>query len=146
MSVAIQNWIVDELKSQNAFADVGIALGLPDLKSQVILGDAMALVIELRANPDSNHRDIGDPIQREMQVYAVLIGVKSYNDPTGSQTAQHLEQKRLGVRQALFGKRPYPHYEALILAGAELLHFSDEAIFWVERFQTAHVITTESLL
>ncbi|NPA72676.1 MAG: hypothetical protein GXO35_07590 [Gammaproteobacteria bacterium] len=146
MSLAIQNIIIDALKQANTFSGVDLALGVPDLKKQIIVGDAQAWVIELLANPDPNIRDIGSPIQREPQVYAVLIGIRSHNDPTGSNSVEKLENQRLAVRQALFGMVPEVGHEAFTLAGAELLRFSNNAVFWVERFQTAHIITKESLL
>ena len=146
MSLATQNFIVERLKQASVFTSVELALGVPDLKKIVILGDAQAWVIELHASPDRNIRDIGSPVQREPQVYAVLIGVRNYNDPTGGNSVQLLESMRLAVRQAVFGLSVGERFDSFTLAGAELLLFEPECIFWVERFQIAHIIDKDNLL
>lgn len=146
MSQAIQKKIIEMLSLSAEFKKVVSALGVPDLKTLTIVGESQAWVIELIGNPDPNQRDIGEPYQKETQHYAVLIGIKATNDPTGARSEEALEAKRLAVRSALFALVPAPGHDAFTLAGAELLYFSTNAVFWVERFKTAHIISKESLL
>lgn len=133
------------LEATGAFSKVSDSVALTALSAKLIHGQAAAWVGELSSVPAQSTRDIGDPIQFEQQVYGVVIGVRSVNDPTGSVAKQALQPKRLVVRQQLFGWTP-DGYDRFLLAGAELLTFADGALFWVERFQTQRMISKETLL
>lgn len=137
--------IIEKLNATAAFTRVADSVALSELSAKLIHGQSAAWVGELSSVPGQNNRDIGEPIQFEQQVYGVVIGVRSVNDPLGSRAKLTLQTKRLAVRQQLFGWSP-EGYDAFLLAGAELLTFSEGALFWVERFQTQRMITTETLL
>lgn len=146
MSLLIQQTIVGRLSGISALSKVDLALGVPDLTKQIIVGDAQAWVIELLATPLESLRDMGPPVQQEHQTYAVLIGLRNHNDATGANAVNKLEVIRLAVRAALFGAVPQEGHDHFTLAGAELLRFSPSAIYWVERFKTSHYICEEDLL
>ncbi|KUJ73928.1 hypothetical protein AVO42_00460 [Thiomicrospira sp. XS5] len=133
------------LDATGAFAKVADSVALTELSAKLIHGQASAWVGELSSLPGQNTRDIGDPVQFEQQVFGVVIGVRSINDPHGSAAKQTLQTKRLAVRQQLFGWTP-DGYDRFLLAGAELLTFAEGALFWVERFTTKRMITMEDLL
>ena len=145
MSSAIQNQIVQLIKADTTMSDVEPTLGLPNLDNLVIYGDVQAWVYELAGTPVALE-STGRLLQQEVQLYAVLIGIKTHNDSTGSSAVARLQQVRLEVRKALFDVVPVSGYQAFELAGAELLHFADSAVFWLERFKTSHLISAENLL
>lgn len=135
----------DLLTATGEFTTVGDSVALTELSSKLIRGQASVWVGELSSLAGKNTRDIGAPVQFEDQVFGVVIGVKSVNDPLGSNAKQTLTGKRLAVRQQLFGWQPNG-YDQFLLAGAELLTFANGALFWVERFRTQRMITSEDLL
>lgn len=146
MSLAVQKSIIALLEVQKEFSKVSFALGVPDLNNLPIAGESQAWVIELAGKPSEPLRDIGEQIQDEAQIYAVIIGIKSVNDLTGEKAVEKLEGKRIYVRDKLFDVSPLEGYERFSLAGAELLKSSPSAVFWVERFKTQHAISKESVL
>lgn len=133
------------LTATGEFTTVGDSVALTELSSKLIRGQSSVWVGELSSLAGQNTRDIGTPVQFEDQVFGVVIGVKSVNDPLGSNAKQTLTGKRLAVRQQLFGWQP-DGYDPFLLAGAELLTFAAGALFWVERFRTQRLITSEDLL
>lgn len=141
--------IVEEMQAMliatAAFSKVEDSVALTELSAKAIRGKSAAWVGELSSVPTTNTRDIGDAIQFEQQVYGVVIGVRSINDTQGAQAKQTLQPLRKVVRQAFFNWHP-EGYDRFLLAGAEMLTFSDGALFWVERFKTQRMITTETLL
>ncbi|MGE4501983.1 MAG: hypothetical protein AB7D03_03835 [Thiomicrospira sp.] len=137
--------MIEKLNATGAFNRVSDSVALSELSAKLIHGQSAAWVGELSSVPGQNTRDIGEPIQFEQQVYGVVIGVRSVNDPLGSIAKQTLQAKRLAVRSELFGWSP-DDYDPFLLAGAELLTFSEGALFWVERFQTQRMISKETLL
>lgn len=137
--------MIEKLNATGAFNRVSDSVALSELSAKLIHGQSAAWVGELSSVPGQNTRDIGEPIQFEQQVYGVVIGVRSVNDPLGSIAKQTLQAKRLAVRSELFGWRP-DGYDPFLLAGAELLTFSEGALFWVERFQTQRMISKDTLL
>ena len=145
MSIYIQEQIVQLIKANSIMSNVEPTLGLPNLDNLIIYGDSQAWVYELAGNPIAVE-GTGKLLQQETQLYAVLIGIKTHNDNTGSSATAQLQQARQEVRQALFDVVPSPNYWAFELAGAELLHFAENAVFWVERFKTSHLISSENLL
>lgn len=135
----------DKLIATEKFASVEDSVALTELSSKAFRGQAAVWVGELSSLPGQNTRDIGDPVQFEDQVYGVVIGVKSVNDRHGSAAKETLTPKRLIVRQQFFGWTP-DGFDPFLLGGAEILSFANGALFWVERFRTQRMITSEDLL
>lgn len=142
--------IITEIINSTAFRKVSIAIDFePVLDEKNIAGNAQAWVIELKTNAKQNTRDMGSPVQIEEQFFAVIIGVKKVNDSDGAKTTKLLKDKRLAVRQSLFGFIPKTlndSYTPLVLAGSRLLKIKDGLTFWAEIFATTHQIDSENLI
>lgn len=146
MSKAIQDKIALLLLNSAVFNKVEVTLGVPDFENLAIVGNEQAWVIELYSRPDDPLPGLGNILQQEHQVYAVLIGIKTVNDKGGIRAVATLEQKRQDTRQAIFQVAPAGGYDRFSLVSSELMHYSKNAVFWVERFKTSHLISAENLL
>lgn len=147
MSSLVSQAIANRIKtvSPTAFTHVKRALNVNNIIGNPISGNAQAWVIELVGQPDRNQRDIGSAVQFEDVLYAVVIGLKTTNDPTGEKSVVKLDALRLAVRQSLFDWSP-DGLDPFILAGNEQLHSEPGAVYWVERFSSKHLIHKDNLL
>lgn len=141
----ILDQMLQRLVDTGTFGKVGFDFDLVRMEQKAIVGQSSAWVLDISSYPEQNSRDTGSPLQVERQVYGVIIGVKSFNDPQGRQARQQLRPLRESVRQAFFGWQ-VPGYNTFTLAGSERLAFTGDALWYVERFETKRIISTETLL
>jgi len=142
--------IINELIASHAFRGVSLAIDSESvMQEKQIKGNAQAWVIELKTNAKQNSRDMGTPVQIEQQLFAVIMAIKQVNDGDGEKTAAILKEKRLAVREKLFGfvpKSVNDSYTPLVLAGSRLLKIKKPITFWAEIFSTTHQIDMENLI
>lgn len=142
--------ILEHLKNSGHYENVGLGLSLAAVQSEpVIRGRHHLWVLQLSTTPSKPLSDLGPAIQSENVVYGVVITLKAYNDRTGQQTDQALDQLILDVRQDLFDFVPTDlatRYERLSLAGGGLQKFADGSVIYLEKFQTQRTIAPGDVL
>lgn len=146
MSKAVLHEIVTRITDATQFSKVSAAIHIKNVVGSPISGQAQAWVIELDSKPNQPQQDIGSLLQEEPVRYAVVIGLRTVNDPTGEKAVSDLDELRHHVRQQLFDWRPSAEYDTFCLAGAELIYSEAAALYWAERFEIKHFISQGELL
>lgn len=122
----------------SVFDEVGTAANVRKAMSQPLHRNNAAFVVPVSNRPMTNSRDVdmGRPIQEFIVTFGVVIGLRAINDPTGEKTLAQLESLRSSLRESLFGWKPDEAHERVILGNGDLIGFTSDGLWWIDRFST----------
>ena len=128
------NLVQTRLKQQ--FSHVQTAVNVRQAMAQSLVAEFQLYVVPLAERPKANERDTGKPLQETQLTFAVIIGLVSRNDSTGSKALQALETHRRTIRSLLYGWQPEGTAQPIELGPSDLLGLADNGIWWIDRFTT----------
>lgn len=128
--------IVERLKSQ--VPELVRVAGLADLlAARASITQLPAAYIVPEPESATPSRMIGRHVQKNTVGFAVLLAVKNVSDQTGMAAQMDLVRLSESVRAALLGWECTPDHTPINLTGAGPLDFSQQILYWPERFQAS---------
>ncbi|WDE07290.1 hypothetical protein SG34_010575 [Thalassomonas viridans] len=118
------------------FNQVLSALNMAALKDKSVPKPYCAYVVPVSEVPKKSTMDTAGAMQKMEVTFAVVVGIQSRNDPTGTKGNLLLQLLLKDMGKSLLAFVPAPGYSGCLLGAGNLLKMADNGIWWMQRFTT----------
>ncbi len=117
------------------FPFVGSAMNVATAMASGLIRPLELYVVPLPGNYQRASQDLGPLSQQGVEAFAVVMGVKAYNDAKGQSGNRQLDELKRQIISALLGWQPTTTAERIELTGTEPLGLKRDAFWYACRFR-----------